>query len=95
MSKVEHTADEILERIADEIIAYSDGSFRKAWSEEYDELTLEEQGKVEQIVFDNIANCDGCGWNFIIDALEQHSDGQCYCWQCYQDVVEEEDENND
>ena len=42
-----------------------------------------------------IANCDGCGWNFIIDALEQHSDGGCYCWQCYQDKLDEEEEDEE
>ena len=80
-----------IERIADEIIGYSDGAFHIAWSEEYEALTLEEQQEVEQIVYDNIANCDGCGWNFSIDHLEQYSDGGCYCWQCYQDKIDEEE----
>ena len=85
-----------IERIADEIIYSSDGSFNIEWGEEYDELSLEERGEVENIVYDNIANCDGCGWNFMIDHLEQHSDdGGCYCWQCYQDKIDEEEEETE
>ena len=81
--------NEKLELIADEIIGYSDGAFRIDWSESYEELTPEEQSEVAQIVYDNIADCGGCGWNFLIDNLEQHSDGQCYCWQCYEEETEE------
>lgn len=83
----------MIERIANEIIEYSDGAFHIEWGEEYENLTIEEQQEVEAIVYYTIANCDGCGWNFIIDALEQHSDGGCYCWGCYQDNLDEEEED--
>lgn len=83
----------MIERIANEIIEYSDGAFHIEWGEEYENLTIEERQEVDAIVYDNIANCDGCGWNFIIDALEQHSDGGCYCWGCYQDNLDEEEED--
>lgn len=82
-----------LATIADEIIENSDGTFHIEWGEEFDTLTLEERREVENIVYDNIADCDSCGWNFSIDHLEQHSDdGGCYCWRCYQDKIDEEGE---
>jgi len=84
-----------IQTIADEIIAYSDGSFNIEWGEAYEALTPEEQSEVAQIVNDNIANCDGCGWNFLIESLQQHSDGQCYCWRCYEDVIGEDEEENE
>ena len=48
-----------IERIADEIIGYSDGAFHIQWSEEYQALTLEEQHEVDAIVYDNIAELKG------------------------------------
>lgn len=80
--------DNKLIAIAEEIIEYSDGSFHIAWSEEYDALSISEQRQVEDVVYDNIASCDGCGWNFSVDSLEQLHEGS-FCWQCYDDVDEE------
>jgi formylmethanofuran dehydrogenase subunit E len=84
-----------IQEIADEIIAYSDGAFHIAWNEAYEDLTPEEQHEVAQIVYDNIAGCDGCGWNFMVESLEQHSDGQCYCWRCYEDVIDADEEETE
>jgi hypothetical protein len=78
-----------IQTIADEIIGYSDGAFHIAWSESYEALTLEEQREVEDIVYDVIGSCGGCGWNFTYDSMETHADGECYCWRCYEDVIEE------
>jgi hypothetical protein len=85
--------NEKLTAIADEIIGYSDGAFHIAWSESYEALTPEEQAQVQEAVYDEIYSCDGCGWNFYVDSMETHSDGQCYCWRCYEDVIAEDEEN--
>jgi hypothetical protein len=90
------TMNEKLTAIADEIIGYSDGSFYIAWGEEYTALTPEEQSEVDTIVYDSIGNCNECGWNFTYDSMETHSDGESYCWHCYEDVIErEEGEDNE
>jgi formylmethanofuran dehydrogenase subunit E len=86
---------EELEIIADEIIGYSDGSFNIEWGEEYTALSLEEQNQVDEMVFEVIDNCDACGWYFIWDSMETHSDGECYCWRCYEDKLEENEEDED
>jgi len=84
---------EELRTIADEIIGYSDGSFHMEYSDEYDALTPEEQAVVDDIVNTEIGNCEACGWHWTYDNMEQHSDGAHYCWECYRDVLaEEEDE---
>jgi hypothetical protein len=85
--------NEKLTAIADEIIAYSDGAFHIAWSESYEALTPEEQSEVATIVYDSIGNCNDCGWHFDFDSMETHSDGECYCWRCYEDVIAEDEEN--
>jgi hypothetical protein len=77
--------------IADEIIGYSSGSLNIEWTEEYDQLTYEEQLKVQELVYDEIEDCSGCGWNFHNEELEQYSDGEGYCWSCYQEIEESEE----
>jgi formylmethanofuran dehydrogenase subunit E len=82
-----------LEAIADEIIGYSSGSFNIGYSEAYEELTPEEQTKVDGIVNEAVGNCDECGWYWMYEDMERHSDGGCYCWQCYKDVLDREEED--
>ena len=84
-----------LNLIADKIIGYSEGAFHIEWSEEYEALSFEEQAKVEDMVFDVIGNCNGCGWNFTRDSLNTHSDGECYCYRCYEDILEEDEESEE
>jgi predicted Zn-ribbon and HTH transcriptional regulator len=83
--------NEKIQTIADEIIGYSDGSFNIEWGEEYTALTIEEQREVKELVYDSIGNCNDCGWHFNFDSMETHADGQSYCWQCYEDVIEREE----
>jgi hypothetical protein len=81
-----------IERIAIEIIDYSSGSFSIPWTEEYNQLTYEEQLKVQELVYDEIADCFGCGWHFHNDELEHLENGEGYCWRCYQEIEEESEE---
>ena len=83
-----------IQTIADEIIAYSDGSFNIEWDEAYEALTPEEQSEVETLVFDVIGNCNSCGWHFTWDSMETHNDGECYCWHCYEDKIGEDEEES-
>ena len=46
---------------------------------------------VEELVYASIGNCNECGWNFTYDSMETHADGECYCWRCYEDVIEREE----
>ena len=82
---------EKIEQIAHEIIGYSDGAFNIAWTEEYDTLSLEEQNEVDNLVYQTIGNCGGCGWNFMYDSMEYHEDDY-YCWQCFDHMQEEEED---
>lgn len=87
---------EELDRIIAETISYSDGSFHMAWAEGYDELTPEEQSKVDDAVYTQIYNCDCCGWHFDVDNLETVSNGDSMCWSCasnYEDEEGDEDED--
>ena len=84
-----------LTTIADEIIGYTDGAFNIEWSEEYNALTPEEQQQVADMVFDAIGECGGCGWHFTYDSMETHSDGECYCWRCYEDVIAGDEESEE
>lgn len=81
-----------IEKIANEIVGYSDGAWTIAWSEEYEALTQQEQQKVSDLVFEQIGDCYGCGWNFMYDSLETDEHGECYCWRCYEDKLAEDDE---
>jgi hypothetical protein len=84
-----------IQTIADEIIGYSDGAFHIAWNEAYEDLTPEQQAKVADMVFDVIGNCNGCGWHFTYDSMETHSDGECYCWRCYKDMIDADEESEE
>jgi hypothetical protein len=86
--------NEKLTAIADEIIGYSDGAYDIAWGASYEALTPEEQAEVQNVVYEEIRSCDSCGWNFTIDSMENHADGESYCWRCYEDVLETEDEED-
>jgi hypothetical protein len=79
-----------IDEIAQEIIDGSDGSFNVEWGEDYSALPLYKQAQVEEIVWQEIASCDGCGWHFHVDNLEQHiASGDCLCWHCANDREEE------
>ena len=86
---------EELERIIDESISHSDGSFHMCWADGYDELTVEEQHIVEDAVYDRINTCDCCGWNFDVDHLETMSNGDAMCWSCASDYEDEESGDSD
>lgn len=84
-----------LEEIAQSIIGYSDGSFHIEWGEDYENLSLDDQHKVEHMVLEEIASCDGCGWHFHVTNLEQYVDtGEVLCSNCMDDK-ESEMENDD
>lgn len=86
---------EELDRIIAETISYSDGSFHMAWADGYDELTAEEQAKVDDAVYEQIYNCDCCGWHFDVDNLETVSSGESMCWSCASDFDDEEGDESD
>jgi hypothetical protein len=79
--------------IADEIAEYSDGSYYIEWGEVFETLSEKERKEVETLVYENIDNCSGCGWHFHTDHLDEHEEGNLYCWRCYEDLQEEEDED--
>lgn len=81
-----------LTEIAEDIIACSDGAFYIQHNEEYYALTAEERAKVDGMVYEDIQNCDACGWNFHYDSLSQTETGEQFCWRCYEDSLEDEDE---
>lgn len=85
-----------LDAIADEIINYSDGSFYMEWGEEFEALNEADQKYVEDQVYAAIGNCSLCGWHFTSDSMDVHdSDGEPYCWRCYEEVTAEEEEDED
>ena len=88
-----------IEEIADDIIAMSDGSFSIYWGEDFDALSESDQRKVEDMVHEEISNCDCCGWNFNNQSMEigALTDGWlCYqCAQAEQEEAEEEEEDED
>ena len=86
---------EELDKIIDETILFSDGSFNMAWGEGYDDLTIEEQQIVEDAVYEEIYNCDGCGWYFNVNNLETVSNGETMCCGCASNFEEEEDESDE
>ena len=79
--------------IADEIILHADGSYRLDYPEEYSALTFEEQGKVDDLVYEEIGECDNCGWNFNYENLEMHLDHGQVCCQCASNLEDENDED--
>lgn len=87
-----------LEEIAQDIIAWSDGSFCIDWGEDFDNLSLDDQCKVEDMVLEEIGSCDGCGWHSHVTNLESYPDtGESLCGRCAseRDDEEEEDDGNE
>lgn len=87
--------NEKLVAIADEIIAYADGSFYIDQPEDYDNLTVEEKGKVDDLVFEQIGNCDECGWHFNYDNLETVDGHGELCCACASNVYDEDESDED
>jgi hypothetical protein len=81
-----------LNLIADEIISYADGSYRLDYPEEYNALTFEEQGKVDDLVYEQIGECESCGWNFNYENLETVDGHGELCWACAGNVADEDEE---
>jgi hypothetical protein len=83
-----------LDEIAEDIISMSDGSFNVEWGYDYAELSLEDQAKVEEMVWQEIDSCASCGWHFNNNHLSSHdnADGQV-CDSCYNDLEEEDEED--
>lgn len=88
-----------LDEIAQDIISGSDGSYYITWGEDFERLAEADRERVEAMVWEEIASCDGCGWHFHLNNLEQHIDsGDSVCWRCDSDREEEnesEDEDNE
>lgn len=75
--------EEKLDKIAQEIIDYSDGSFNKAVIEDYEDLNVTQQNEVDDIVDKEISTCGNCGWFFRTDSLEASVEfDEQICWQC-------------
>lgn len=83
-----------LEEIAQDIIASSDGSFYMEWGDNIEQLSDSDRSKVEDMVWEEIAACDCCGRHFQITHLE-NIDGQDVCYQCADDLEEEDEEDED
>ena len=87
--------NEKLALIADEIIIYADGSFYIDQPEEYDNLTVEEKGKVDAMVYEQIGECDECGWHFNYDNLEMVDGHGELCGSCASNVYDEDESDED
>lgn len=86
-----------LEEIAQDIIDWSDGSFYIEWGDDIDQLSDADHSKVEEMVYAEIGCCDGCGWHFHVDNLEQVED-ETLCRKCAEDArnnEEDEDESDE
>ncbi len=85
-----------IDEIAEDIITMSDGSFYVEWGEDYSALSLEDQAKVEEIVWQEIDSCACCGWHFNNNNLSSHdnADGQV-CDSCYNELEEAEEDEED
>jgi len=85
-----------LEEIARDIIDGSDGSFYMEWGDDIEQLSDSDRSKVEDMVWEEISSCDGCGWHFHVDQMEHYYDtGDTLCWKCADDRNTEEDEEED
>jgi hypothetical protein len=91
----ESNMNEKLAIMAEEIISYADGSFHLDYPDEYHELTLEDQAKVDELVYEQIGNCDLCGWNFNYENLETVDGHGELCWACASNVDEEDESDED
>jgi hypothetical protein len=79
-----------IEEIADEVIRMSDGSFYVEWGEDYSALSLDNQAKVEEIVWQEIDSCACCGWHFNVNSMSGHDDAEgLVCDSCYNDLDEQ------
>lgn len=83
-----------LEEIAQDIIAGSDGSFYMGWGEDIERLGESDRAKVEEMVWEEIDTCYSCGWHWHITNLE-NIDGQNLCYQCADDLEEEDEEEDE
>lgn len=84
-----------LDEIAHEIIEGSDGSYNVEWGEDYAALDFADRERVEAMVWEEIASCDGCGWHFHLEQLEQHFEsGDSLCWRCHSDREEAKEEDD-
>lgn len=81
--------------IADEIIGYADGSFHLYRPDEYDTMTIEEQQKVDDLVDEEVGNCEICGWNWTYNSMEQHEHHGWLCGHCESNLEDEEDESDE
>lgn len=71
-----------LEDIAKDIISWSDGSFYIAWNEYFQKLDEAGRSKVEDMVNEEIASCDCCGWHWHVDSMEHFVDsGDSLCYK--------------
>jgi hypothetical protein len=85
-----------LEEIAKEIIDGSDGSFYIEWNDDFQKLDEPDRSKVEDMVNEEIASCDCCGWHWHVESMENFVDtGDNLCWKCAEDRREEEEEDED
>lgn len=85
-----------LSEIAQEIIEGSDGSFYMEWGEDFEQLEEPARSQVEEMVWEEIASCEDCGWHFHVESLEQHIDsGDNLCWKCANDREEAESEDEE
>ena len=83
-----------LDKIAQNIIEDSDGSFYMEWGDDIEHLNDADRSKVEDMVWQEISNCDSCGWHFNINSLE-NIDGENLCWKCAEDYENEEEDDED
>jgi hypothetical protein len=81
--------------IAAEAISYADGSFHLDYPDEYHELSLEDQQKVEELVFEEVGSCEICGWNWTYNNMEQHEHHGWLCCHCESNLEDEEDESDE
>jgi len=85
-----------LEEIAQDIIDGSDGSFYMEWGDDIEQLSDSDRSKVEDMVWEEISSCDGCGWHFHVDHMEHFGDtGETLCWKCADDIHAAEYEEGD
>ena len=85
-----------VEEVAEEIIGSSEGSFYIEWGDDFQQMDAAKQAEVENIVFERLSSCEGCGWHWANENLEDIN-GEALCFSCAQDAIdeEEEDENDE
>lgn len=85
-----------LEEIAQDIIGWSSGSFYMEWGEDFEQLEEPARSQVEDMVNEEIASCDCCGWNWHVESMEHFDDtGESLCWKCADDRLTEEEGDED